>query len=156
MREIKKHNLDLDKTISYFIDHIKCGKTLSEKVIKKTDFQQGNFFTLLPVDAELDRLYAFSYGGIIPAVSCGILACEVKGYPDGFHPQQVITMDQELSEFISSYVKTSPNYCAVVENVIMEPSETYANIKNAKMIPHEKEVYYILNKKTKSNKFIKQ
>ncbi len=146
MRKIKKYNLDYDKTIRYFIEHIKCGKTLSQKVIEKIDFRQGNFFTFLPANAELDRLYAFSYGGIIPAVSCGILACEVEGYPEGFLPQQVITMDQELSEFIANYTKISLKHCAVVENVIMEPGEKFVNIKKVKMAPYQQEVYYILDR----------
>src|SRR5690348_16358179 len=142
MRKIKKHKLDYKKTFPYFIDHIKCGNTLSRKIIERVDLSQGSFFTLLPADSKLERLYEFLYGGIIPTTPYGDKVYMIKNYPNGFYPQQVITMDKTLSEFITNYIRNNRKHCVIVENVLLEPSDTHVDIKNAKMIPYGKEVYF--------------
>ena len=42
-REIKKYKLDFEKTVSYFVDHIQCEKTLSQRLVEKVNFNQGVF-----------------------------------------------------------------------------------------------------------------
>ena len=51
-RKIKNHKLDLTKTLPYFLNHIKCGKTLSERVSEKIDF------TKLEWKADADTSFA--------------------------------------------------------------------------------------------------
>jgi hypothetical protein len=155
MREIKKTFLDYKKTLFYFMNHMGCGKTLAKKMSEKIDFFQGIFFTFLPSNAKLDKLYEFSYGGIIPSVPYGNQVYEMEGYPNGFIPEQVTTMDNNLSEFISNYVKKNAENCAIVENVILELSDIHANIKGVKMIPYEKEVYFYLDEKNSIDQIYK-
>ena len=145
-REIKKHHLDFEKTISYFIDHIQCGKTLAERIVEKVKFNQGSFYTFLPSNAEISRLYEFPYGGIIPPIPYGNRTYKIEGLTENFHPQQVITMDRECSEFISSYVKSGTKNCAILEDYNLESDSPHANMQNVKMTPYGKEVYYFLNK----------
>jgi len=145
-REIKKYKLDFDKTISYFIEHIQCGKTLSKRVVEKVNFSKGIFYTFFPSNAEISRLFDFSCGGIIPPIPYGKHSYKIEGFSDKFHPQQIITMDRECSEFISSYVKEGGKNCAIVENYMFEPENVHANIRRVKMTPYEKEVYYFLDK----------
>lgn len=144
-RNIKKINLDFNKTIPYFKEHIACGNTLSEKVIEKNDFSNGNFFTLLPEDAVLTRLYEFAAGGIIPPIPYGDKEYFVEGLSEPFHPQQVITIKYELSEFIKFYLDKQFKNSTIVENVILEPESLHVNIKNVETIHFNKEVYYYLN-----------
>lgn len=147
-RSIKKHNLDFEKTLPYFIDHIQCGKTLSIKVIQRIDLHKGVFFTLLPSNAELNRLFEFPYGGIIPPVPYGNRSYRIEGHSERFHPQQVITMDHEFSEFIAAYTQRADGNCAVVENYMAEVDDPHVNIENVIMAAYGKEVYYILDNKS--------
>lgn len=151
MKGIKKHSLDFNKTISYFVDHISNERMLSKRIIETIDFHQGIFFTLLPFNAELDRLYEFSYGGIIPAIPYGTELYDIKGCQEAFHPQKVVTMDHALSAFIATYAKLKPQNCAIVENFMLEPNDFHANIKNVIMVNIKNEVYYFLNKKNSTD-----
>lgn len=144
--EIKKHHLDFEKTIRYFIDHIEADKTLSQKIVEKTNFNQGMFYTFLPSNAEISRLYDFSCGGIIPPIPYGSCTYKIEGVSNNFHPQQIITMDRECSEIISTYTKETEQNCAVIENYMLEPKSPHTYIKNVKMVPYGKEVYYFLDK----------
>ncbi|MFZ0564653.1 MAG: hypothetical protein WAM28_00425 [Chlamydiales bacterium] len=145
-REIEKHYLDFEKTIAYFIDHIECKKTLSQKIVKKTNFHAGIFYTYLPSNAVISRLYAFSYGGIIPPIPYGTHTYRIEGVSEHFHPQQIRTMDRECSEIISAYTNKDEQNYAVIEHYMLEPGNPHAHIKNVKMEPYEKEVYYFLDK----------
>jgi len=145
-RGIKKYKLDFDKTISYFIEHIQCGKTLSKKIVEKVNFRKGVFYTFLPSNAEISRLFDFSHGGIIPPIPYGINTYKIDGFSENFHPQQVMIMDRECSEFIYSYLKKGEKNCAILENYMFEPENLHANIRGVKMTPYEKEVYYFLDK----------
>ena len=95
----------------------------------------------------MSRLYEFPYGGIIPPIPYGKCTYKIEGILENFHPQQVITMGQECSEFISTYTKEGEKNCAIVENYMQEPNSPYASIENVKMIPYNNEVYYFLDKK---------
>lgn len=150
-RKIKKHKLDLNKTLPYFLDHIKCGKTLSERVVEKIDFAKGSFFTILPDTALFDKLFDFNDGGIIPSVPCGEESYHIKGYSEQFHPKKIITMDQECSEFIAEFLSKSPENLAVVENYMLDPQSLYVHLEHVKMTPFGSEVYYFLNKDNSVN-----
>lgn len=102
LKDFIKCDLEFDKTFSYFIDHIDCGKTLSGKVIKEIDFSKGNFFTFLSPDAKNERMYDFSHGGIMPTASIGHKFRLAEG--EDFYPRQVITTDEPCSEFIKNYI----------------------------------------------------
>lgn len=150
-RKIKKYKLDLNKTLPYFLDHINCGKTLSERVFEKIDFAKGSFFTILPCAALLDKLLDFNHGGIIPPVPYGEESYHIKGHSEQFHPKKIITMDQECSEFIAKFLSKSPENVAVVENYMLDPQSPYVHLEHVKMIPFGSEVYYFLNKDNSVN-----
>jgi hypothetical protein len=140
--KVKKHALDFSVTLPYFFNHIGCGKILSQRICKYTDFSHGSFFTILPPNALVDRLFSFENGGIIPPVPYSIS----KDHPSAFHAKKIITMDWECSEFFSRFFKKSDTNLAVVENYILEPNSPYVGIENVKMIPFHSDVYYFLNK----------
>lgn len=144
-KNIKKIILDFDKTFPYFKDHIGCGKTLSKKIIEKIDFSQGLFFTLLPENANLNKLYEFSHGEIIPQSSNSEEPFFIEGISQPFH--LLLTTDHDLCEFIKFFLnKQNKNY-AILESVVSEIDDPNINIKNVKLISYNKEIYYFLNKK---------
>ena len=63
-RKTETHKLELEKIIPYFVHHISCDKTLFQKVCDKIDFNQGSFFTVLPSNALLDKLFNFNDGDL--------------------------------------------------------------------------------------------
>ncbi len=144
-RQILKHELNFDKTINYFIDHIQCGNTLSKKVIERINFELGIFFTFLPFNANVNGLYDFSYGGIIPPTNYGNTLYQINGSIELFQPQEVNTMYHECSEFISLYIKEVKCNCAVVENYMAEPDSSNIITPNVKMDLFQNEIYYLLN-----------
>lgn len=145
-RIIKKYHLEFKKTFPYFVEHIGCGKTLSKTIVNNIDFNKGNFFTILPIDVEIDRLYNFQYGGIITPIPYGNETYKIEGFAEEFHPLEVITMDSECSEFILEYLKKSIDNFAIFENYISEINDPYVKIENVDIIPLKKEIYYYLDK----------
>ena len=140
-RKIKKYHLDFEKTILYFLEQVGSGETLSEVLVEKKFFNQGHFYTILPENIEINKIYDFE-SGIISPVAYGNQEYYVKDY-GFFHPQQVVTMDEDFSGFISMYLKNS-DCSAVFDNFYLEPHR--ARIENVKMIPYDNEVYFILEK----------
>lgn len=153
-RNTNKYILDFKKTLPYFIQHIKCGKTLSKKTIEKTTFQKGDFFTILPDTAVLDQLYEFSSGGIIPPIPTNEVY-HIESYPNGFRPNQVITTVHELTSFVFSYLAHSTNKIAVVEDYMAGPDSSHLDVDNVQKLLFDKEVYYLMNSKTKMENIYK-
>ncbi|MBM3199208.1 MAG: hypothetical protein FJZ58_08185 [Chlamydiae bacterium] len=149
--QVVRYPLDFDKTLSYFVNHIEAGNTLSEKVVKKINFHQGTFSTILPHNANLESLFLFDRGGIIPSIPYGNTSYSVEGLSEPFHPRQVITMDHECAKFICEYLKKNIKCYAVLEDCLTEPDSPYANIDHVKMLAFGKEVYYLLDKSTATN-----
>lgn len=143
MKIIHKYNLDFKKTLPYFLEHIEYGNTLCQKIIKKVPFSEGNFFILLPDDADLTKLYQFSTGSMIPTIPYGKVVYDIEAYPQGYQPQQIISMDSELSIFMLNYLKEF-NHSVVVENSLLTTEEC-SKIPHVNMVPYNQEVYYFLN-----------
>jgi hypothetical protein len=145
-RMVKNYELDLNKTLPYFLDHIGCGKTLSEKITKKVDFAKGSFSTILPCNIESGKLFDFSHGGIIRPFPYEEKKYRIKDQAEEFHPTQIITMDRECTAFITDFLKIDCKHWVVIENYMLDPESPYVEIKNVRMIPFHSEVYYFLNK----------
>ena len=155
VRKIEIHKLELEKIIPYFIDHISCDKTLSQRVCDKIDFNQGSFFTVLPSNALLDKMFNFNDGGIIPTIPYGNKTYIIKGQSERFHPQQIITVDRECSEFIANFLSQSHENWLVIENYMLNPQSLFANVENLKMAPYDSDVYFFLNKENSLDEICK-
>jgi hypothetical protein len=155
IRKTKNYELDFQKTLPYFLDHIKCGKTLSEKVVEKIDFSKGSFSTILPSNIHLDKLFDFNQGGIICSEPYGKESYPIEGLIEDFQPRQIVTMDYECSEFISNFLSKDHKNWAVVENYMLDPKSPYVELENVRMFPFDSDVYYFLNKKNSINEIYK-
>lgn len=136
INEIEKHELSNEKTFPYFFENIECGKVLSKKIIETISFQNGNFFTILPFNADATRLYEFSQGGIIKSIPYGEKEYKISGFSENFHPQQVITMDRECVTFIASYLQKKTTNCAIIENYMAKPNGVFTSIRGVKTPCH--------------------
>lgn len=129
--EITEHDLLFDRTYEYFIDHIKDGNTLSKTVVQNVDFRNGVFFTFLPENANIDRLYEFQYGGIIPQ---NISQPSTQG----------VTPRNAFTQFIAKYLKKTGNPSVIFEDLLAEPQYKYLKDEPIPLAFKEKEVYYVL------------
>lgn len=140
-KKIIKCVLNFDRTYKYFIDHI-TWKKLSQIIVKKIDFKQGEFFTILSEDASFERLYVFDGGWIIPPKPTG----EIRRRSDGseFHVQRVSTMESEFCDFIQKYFKSNSNGLILIENTNAESTNTHFKIEDLKTVFYGDEVYYLI------------
>lgn len=65
MRPLKEHSLDFNISLDYFTESLKDVNQLSNAILEYVNFKEGDFFTLLPDEANIDRIYKFSEGGIL-------------------------------------------------------------------------------------------
>lgn len=64
LKKIKFYQLDFEKAHEYFAERLMETTTLSSLIMKKINFNQGVFFTLLPLNANLNNLNKFNLGGV--------------------------------------------------------------------------------------------
>jgi hypothetical protein len=148
MVELKRYDLDFDKSSKYFIDHINSGKFLSEKIVKTINFQDGSFFTLLPENANLEYLYNFPFGGILKG--------SVRVFNTPFsNAWSVPNIDKELSEFISIFLKASIDRISVFEDVIRKPKDPHVGgIHGIDVKLYGDEIYYFAKSNASENSIL--
>ncbi len=143
MRTTIKHFLEFNKTLPFFISHIRYGRTLSQSIINEMNFHEGCFYTILPDNAVLSQLYEFRYGRIIPPTPTNETVYLDK--VGEFHPMEVLAMDTECSEFIYDFLSEDKDNYAILEYAIAKSSDYDGPIGNVKVMFNGKEVYYLLD-----------
>jgi hypothetical protein len=101
----------------------------------------GSFFTLLPDDADLSRLYEFPYGGIMPQGLKGRIEIEGLG---SYFAEKINSSDEELSEFILFCLKKNNDRVCIMEDYNSTPDSPHVKIENVEMHAYENEVYHFL------------
>jgi len=138
-RQIKKYKLDHSRVLPYVMEQLDCGNTLSKFILEFVDLKKYSFFTFLPLEADLTRLYEFTYGGIIPAQKC-------EGKEGG--QKSIRTTTSEICSYVQGYIKENHNNCAVFEDVISFPTDLC--LKNSEFFSFRKEVYYLIDNKSEN------
>jgi hypothetical protein len=94
MQKLFKHPLEFERLYSYFKDRLEKANELSSEVLNQVNFHDGYFFTLLPDDANLERIYELEGGLVLP---------QNPEMPDksGTSTYQIIpTIQEEMSEYL--------------------------------------------------------
>ncbi len=153
MKHLNKHTLDFAPTWKYVQHTLDHANTLSSELLKIVDFKDGCFFTLLPRDANTERLYEFETGMILPQnpeETCSI-AGEISTY------SVIPTTRDELSQLILEDIKSKTQLTCVFDDVLRSPSDKFStNLILSHGFIYENEIYYILQKNNISNDLIKQ
>lgn len=152
IRKLKKYDLDFKVTYDYFSSILKDGNTLSFTLLKIIDFNRGNFFTLLPEEANLPRIYQFSYGGIISPKDVGYKPVYVKNLQKKFTPLYVHTLKEELVDFINDFLNKNQNFICLFEDVLKKSSDR--DLLDEYKMFYEREVYYLVDYFHKTNEII--
>lgn len=143
MRELKKNYLNFEKSLQYTRHQLKGGNTLSSEVLKSVDFSTGNFFTLLPNDAILEKCYVFTSGGILPQPPMEWYCSEGKMASYSVIP----TIQEEMVSYILKKA-TEDNLLCVFEDVLSTKKNIYLDFFKTHSILRffKDEVYFVLNR----------
>jgi len=153
MKQLNKHKLNFTTVFKYVQFNLYNVNTLSSELLKFINFNHGNFFTLLPNDANIERLYNFETGLILPQNS------EKKYVPsEGEDAYSVIpTIRNELSELILKEIKSNNRLSCVFDDVIRSPMDKYhMELFHSHGLFYKNEVYYLLEKSKISKDLIRE
>jgi len=149
MRQLYKHLLDFDSAWKFTYDCLYDVNHISSELLNVIDFKSGYFFTLLPKEANIERLYEFKSGLILPQ-------SEESYYVNGKKCTftRIPTIDEEIADSILKEIK-SKNLCCVFDDVTRYPAErNLTELFKNHGLSYETEVYYFLNKKIASEELI--
>ncbi|MBA2655463.1 MAG: hypothetical protein H0X51_10175 [Parachlamydiaceae bacterium] len=141
MENLKKYKLDYEKTINYALAHIGAGRTLSKQLIKNIDFSRGNFFTILPSNANLERLYVFTSGNIIPQEYPEIPMEDDQG--NRYIYQEVMNTKQDLNKFILNYLEVNQSHLSIFEDVISSLTDHNLKINQVRLVTINNHPYHL-------------
>ena len=153
IRKLIRFELDMDRTKEYVIHNLSYGNTLSKELVKLIDFSKGRFFTLLPRERNIENLYEFECGGILPQYPA------IKYGPTGgeywFRP--IPTIQDEIGFILLKLCEKQPNLSGIFEDFYISPdSEFIIFLKDFHMVySYEQEVYYLINRETDLTKVLK-
>ena len=139
--EVKKYDLDFEKTIAYFLKHIDWGTSLSKKMVEKINFNNGFFFTFQPINADKQKLYNLNSGGILPQQEPIRLPKFSKSI---FVPIPDIVPN--IADYIFTFLNTNEKRLMIFENFEARPQDKYLNWEDENLIKKDNEIYYILKK----------
>ncbi|MBA3957780.1 MAG: hypothetical protein H0X51_05225 [Parachlamydiaceae bacterium] len=145
MDKVKQYKINFKSTYPYFIAHINCGNFLSKEILQHLDFSKGNFYTILPTNASIQKITLFEEGGIIPQ-SKPLEQKEFYGKKCLY--QEKSTTKKELEGFITYYLHANSLNLAMLEDVVREPTSPNVNIEDVRLITRDMEVFYLINHQT--------
>ena len=131
-----KHNLDFSKTYPYFLDHIDWNISLSNSIVKNIDFQKGNFYTLQPDNANLEKLYKFKQMGILPQ--------NIPFKKGNSIWQEVPNIDKEIADLIFDYLSGNENNFVFMDHYFGRVKDRDLLIESVNLILFKEEIYYLL------------
>jgi hypothetical protein len=144
MKRLNKHKLDFESAYEYIKDNLDKVNALSAELLKLVNFKNGHFFTLLPDNANFERIYDFEWGGVLPPNP--IEECIVNGHKSTYSIKNSI--NDELSPLILKEIKSKYELSCVFDKVSGTPSNAYyIYYSDAHPLFNEKEVYFLIEQK---------
>ncbi len=147
MKKLIKHELNLDLTWSFVQENLDNANALSIECLKHFKRQEGHFYTLLPEDANLEYLYRFKYGCILPQnpIKYGPVA-DLGNY----YYSETSSIRINLSQIIGDVLQRDGKISFIIDDVLSSTTdkgiqESSEDFKSCIAYLGE-EVYYLLNK----------
>lgn len=151
MIKLIRYNLSLDPTLQYVKKTLDNANTLSSVLLKLIDFDEGNFFTLLPEKSNIERLYEFESGIVLPQNPEQKYASDETKATFATIP----TIKNELSELIMQNININNKLSCIIDDVIRYATDKFhMELFNEHGLSYGKEVYYLLKNKEISSKLI--
>lgn len=150
LKDLIKRNLEFEKSILYLKDQLNGGNKLSHELLLTVNFEKGQFFTLLPPDADLEHLYDF-FGGTILVQNPTIEYINESGKKVSY--TKVPTLKNEISKYIFDKIKTSANNC-IFEDVVQVISDPHIDFFHKYGLKYKNELYYRITNDIASEELI--
>lgn len=140
MKKLFKHPLDFEILYPYFKNRLEGVNALSNELINLVNFKDGIFFTLLPDDANLDRIYELKAGLVLPQFP-QMLNEKGKG-----KFQYIPTIEEEISEYIYNKLCSDNMLTCVIDDYNSSPDSKFSEYfkLNGLLLFYNNEVYYKL------------
>lgn len=137
MNKLYRFELDFNPTMQFVKDNLEEVNTLSNELLNLVDFNSGVFFTLLFLGSNLDRLYEFKEGIILPQNP--IIECEIDGIISKH--SRTPTIKEELSEFIFNNLNNNKKLSCIFDDVTCDLNDSSLRIF------YEKKLYIYIKMK---------
>ncbi len=143
MNRLIKHSLDKEKAHIHVKHILDNANTLSNEVLKNIDLTKGNFFTLLPPEADLTRIYEFKWGGILPQYPD--IPFDENDPSSGTY-SAIPTIDFDLALLIEGELEKNSDLVCLFDDVIRYTKEvSHLDFFQNYGLSFGKEVYYLLD-----------
>jgi len=153
MKHLNKYKLNYNHAWKYVQNNLDKSNVLSSELLNLSIFKNGYFFTLLPNDANTERIYEFESGVILPQNPKEEYF--VSGEKNTY--SIIPTIRNELSELLLKEIKSSDQLCCFFDDVTRSPIDKYSTDSlYAHLLFYEDEVYYLLEKNEISSELIMQ
>ena len=137
IKKLNKISLDFNLAWMFVKDNLEGGNELSKALLEEIDVKNGHFFTLMPDDANLQRLYEFKTGGILPQNP------ELVG-KNGSTYSFIPNLVEELAHLIQYKIQNNPKLWAFFEDVSWGPSFEHFGVLLSHVRIYGNQVYYAL------------
>ncbi|MBA2726699.1 MAG: hypothetical protein H0U49_00800 [Parachlamydiaceae bacterium] len=152
-RSLRKHILDYHKSIAYAKDQLSGGNALSNELISSLDFENGQFFTLLPIENDLKHIYDFFCGMIPQQYEFNKETKEIIGRDRYL---SWIPKDVEIANLICAEISNKNNYACIFEDVQQDLTDSHIEFFYQFGCSYLNEMYYFVDKKNVSSEVILQ
>jgi hypothetical protein len=147
MKKLIRYELNAELVWPFFQDNLDGANALSIELLKIFKKEEGWFFTLLPEDANLEYLYRFQYGGILPQNPMNYGPISNLG---NFHYRENVCITDNLVNIIGDILQGDENISCIIDDVIRYSTdkkirEERDDLRNY-IAYSGRDVYYLLNK----------
>lgn len=142
-----KYTLNFDQAFSFASDSLTEVNTLSNHILETIKSLKGNFFTLLPQNANLQNINKFDQGGVL--IQPPEIEYEVAGKKATY--SSIPNTTKEMTTHLLDLLKSTNNFICIIDDYNSLPSD-FLNSKNndSYRFYYNNEVYYLIKKEEAS------
>ena len=124
MRTLIKYEIEFERVRDFINFTLTDANTLSSELLGLLDFKKGVFFTLLPEGSNIDKIFQFRYGGILPQNPI----VTIKGEDHNSRYQITPNIRPELCKLIFNFLTSEQNAVCIFDDVTLTKDDYTQNI----------------------------
>jgi hypothetical protein len=141
-KKLNKYILDFLSSWEFTQENLEEVNTLSIQLLKLLDFKNGHYFTLLPEDANFERIHNFKTGLILPQYP--IQECIIKGKKSTF--ARIPDIEKEVSQLLFKETRLNKYLSYIFDDVKGRASDDWSNYSyDIHPMFYGQDVYFLLN-----------
>jgi hypothetical protein len=142
MKKMFEHQLQYDRSFDYIKNNLENTSSLSTELLHLVSFESGSFFTILPIDANFEKLYDFDSGGILPQ---NIEKEFVSSKNLGTY-SEIPTLQDELANYVIRKAKKNKKLSCVLDDIDRSPDNHSLGFFRSKKVSYSfnKEHYFVI------------